>query len=377
MAVVGIDGCRSGWFFVRIEDDGAVLFGTEETIASLWERCRDASLCLIDIPVGLPAKEGRRCDRDARKILGRRFGSCVFPPPCRAALDAADYAEACRINKAVTGKKLSLQTWHIVPKIREVDAFLRRDRPVPERLLESHPEVCFRGLSGGRPLSHAKRTEAGIRERLEILKEHLPQATAVFTAARQRYLKKEAADDDIVDALALAVSARFPAVQRHSIPADPPADDRGLPMQIVYAAKRRMPVSDAQKGEGRHAKGCLFCRWVRSKKPVDRSGSMAAFEDGNPVTDGHMLIVPLRHTPDFFSLSPAELRDGQLLIHRLARELKAADPSITGFNIGVNCGASAGQTVFHAHIHLIPRREGDTPDPRGGVRGVIPGKRSY
>jgi diadenosine tetraphosphate (Ap4A) HIT family hydrolase len=72
-----------------------------------------------------------------------------------------------------------------------------------------------------------------------------------------------------------------------------------------------------------------------------------------------------------------ELRDADSLIRMIADQLREGDPSVTGFNIGTNCGASAGQTVFHAHIHLIPRRDGDSDDPRGGIRGVIDGRRSY
>jgi diadenosine tetraphosphate (Ap4A) HIT family hydrolase len=122
---------------------------------------------------------------------------------------------------------------------------------------------------------------------------------------------------------------------------------------------------------------CLFCRWVRDDKALQTSGTVAAFNDGNPVTDGHLLIVPLRHVSDVLSLTRAEVGDSLRLIHRLVDAIKQDDPTVTGFNIGMNIGASAGQTVFHAHIHLIPRRDGDTPDPRGGVRGVIKGRRGY
>ena len=89
---------------------------------------------------------------------------------------------------------------------------------------------------------------------------------------------------------------------------------------------------------------------------------------------GIILIIPKRHTADWFSMTEAECRDAEQLLRRLKKKLHASDPTITGFNIGMNCGTSAGQTIFHAHIHLIPRRDGDTPNPTGGVRGVIPDK---
>lgn len=110
---------------------------------------------------------------------------------------------------------------------------------------------------------------------------------------------------------------------------------------------------------------------------MDTFNTVAAFHDGNPVTDGHLLIVPLRHTADWLSMTAQEVRDSQTLLRHLAEKIRRHDPSVTGFNIGMNIGESAGQTVFHAHIHLIPRRDGDTENPKGGVRGVIDGKRAY
>jgi diadenosine tetraphosphate (Ap4A) HIT family hydrolase len=101
------------------------------------------------------------------------------------------------------------------------------------------------------------------------------------------------------------------------------------------------------------------------------------YENGYPVTDGHTLVIPKRHAAEYFDLSGAERRDADRLLKFLKQQLFKKDPSLTGYNIGVNNGASAGQTIFHVHYHLIPRRDGDTENPRGGVRGVIPGKRSY
>jgi len=122
---------------------------------------------------------------------------------------------------------------------------------------------------------------------------------------------------------------------------------------------------------------CLFCRWIRSEKAVAKLGTVAAFYDGYPVTQGHMLILPLRHAADGFSMTDEELRDTAALTRVLSKKIKEDDPAVTGFNIGMNMGESAGQTVFHAHTHLIPRRDGDCDNPQGGIRGVIDGKRSY
>jgi diadenosine tetraphosphate (Ap4A) HIT family hydrolase len=122
---------------------------------------------------------------------------------------------------------------------------------------------------------------------------------------------------------------------------------------------------------------CLFCRWIRAGKAVKTLGTVAAFKDGYPVTDGHLLITPLRHAADWLSMTSQEISDSETLIRALVERIRHRDPLVTGFNLGTNIGPSAGQTVFHAHIHLIPRRDGDTENPKGGVRGVIDGKRGY
>ena len=122
---------------------------------------------------------------------------------------------------------------------------------------------------------------------------------------------------------------------------------------------------------------CLFCDETITKNAVERNTSVIAVRDKYPVTPGHLLVLPIRHVCDVFGMSANERRDADDLIRVLRVRITVEDSKVVGFNIGSNCGASAGQTVFHAHIHLIPRRKGDTPDPRGGVRGAIPDKQRY
>jgi diadenosine tetraphosphate (Ap4A) HIT family hydrolase len=122
---------------------------------------------------------------------------------------------------------------------------------------------------------------------------------------------------------------------------------------------------------------CRFCHDKVKNRVVEEYETVWEIEDGFPVSDGHHLILPKRHTPDWFSMTENERRDADTLIRLLKSRLTESDRTITGFNVGINSGESAGQTIFHAHIHLIPRRNGDTPRPRGGVRGVIPDKMSY
>ena len=123
-------------------------------------------------------------------------------------------------------------------------------------------------------------------------------------------------------------------------------------------------------------KGCIFCNIPKDR--IIKSNELAVvIKDNYPVTKGHHLIIPFRHTENYFSMTKTERDDAADLIRVLKNKLESSDKSITGFNIGMNSGESAGQTVMHSHIHLIPRRDGDTKKPRGGVRGVIPNKMSY
>ena len=123
--------------------------------------------------------------------------------------------------------------------------------------------------------------------------------------------------------------------------------------------------------------GCRFCGKSAEPRIVDDYETVFSIEDRFPVSEGHHLIVPKRHTPDWFSMTEQERRDADALMRFIKNRLQASDPSITGFNIGMNCGEDAGQSIFHCHVHLIPRRPGDVEKPRGGVRHTIPLKGDY
>jgi diadenosine tetraphosphate (Ap4A) HIT family hydrolase len=98
--------------------------------------------------------------------------------------------------------------------------------------------------------------------------------------------------------------------------------------------------------------------------------------DGFPISPGHTLIIPKRHVGSFFEISIEE-RDAMLDLLDQAKKVVDTELNPDGFNIGINDGPSAGQTVPHLHIHLIPRFKGDQEDPRGGVRWIIPEKAKY
>lgn len=121
---------------------------------------------------------------------------------------------------------------------------------------------------------------------------------------------------------------------------------------------------------------CLFCEMPK-ERVIAENELCYAVRDAFPVTEFHTLVIPKRHVPDYFDLYQPELNAIQQLLVELRKNISEADVSVSGFNVGINSGETAGQTIFHCHVHFIPRRDGDTTDPRGGVRGVIPDKQSY
>lgn len=124
------------------------------------------------------------------------------------------------------------------------------------------------------------------------------------------------------------------------------------------------------------AKVCPFCT-PDSLTVVAGSQLAFAVRDANPVTSLHTLILPRRHVSAYFDLFLPEVLAVDELLRQLRDEITAEDHTVRGFNVGINVGATAGQTIPHCHVHLIPRRRGDVPDPWGGVRAIIPGKAHY
>lgn len=127
------------------------------------------------------------------------------------------------------------------------------------------------------------------------------------------------------------------------------------------------------------AEDCLFCNTQLHDREriIDENALAYVIRDGFPVTQYHSLFIPKRHVVDYFGLTQAEINAINQLIKKQKKLLDGIDSTIDGYNIGMNCGESAGQTVFHCHMHLIPRRKGDVESPRGGVRHVIASKGSY
>ena len=122
---------------------------------------------------------------------------------------------------------------------------------------------------------------------------------------------------------------------------------------------------------------CIFCNKTNCKVISSTKHFFIIRDTAYPVTKHHTLIITHRHVDDYFDLNKEEINDLDEILKNQKRELKQLDKEISAFNIGVNIGRDAGQSIMHCHIHLIPRRKGDVKDPRGGVRGVIPEKQKY
>ena len=236
---LGIDGCRGGWVVVRCDTTPAFLPPVEihSEIRALKRSIQNAGYALIDMPIGLVQADStyRTCDILARELLQHRR-SAIFFPPVREALAARSYAEACTINHRISGKKLSIQAWNIVPRIRQLDLFLRTYPELLVRIRESHPELCFMALNGGSPLPWNKRCHTGFALRMALLAERVPNAKAFLSQALEGLPGRQVSRHDVVDAMVLALHAFLGDQQGfRSLPDPPPTDTLGLPMAIYYA----------------------------------------------------------------------------------------------------------------------------------------------
>ena len=285
---VGVDGCSAGWFAVFLAesdsdecDRGNCTLekyswepGVFPEFSALWDFLKSnyetyEPLILIDIPIGLKSGGSgeRLSDLGARKILKTRKSS-IFPVPCREAVYAETYGQACEINEKLTGKRISKQAWNILPRIRDVDGFLisslesrgksagadesgSEGVDIRDLIWETGPEICFQAFAG-QPMKYSKKKEEGFLERKEVLKniekilkkiglsadetfKDKVLVDEILETALSRYRRKDVARDDILDALVAAFTAKIG--HRYGfeyVPPDPDTDAEGLRIQLVY-----------------------------------------------------------------------------------------------------------------------------------------------
>jgi predicted RNase H-like nuclease len=236
--LAGVDGCPGGWLVAFVRPSGAdVMIRIVPRFADVLAAPEAPAVIAIDMPTGLPERVGhggRAAEYAVRPLLGARQSS-VFSVPSRAAIQATDYREACRIALATSEppRKVSKQLFNIAPKIREVDEVLRTDRTAATRVFEVHPELAFRRLNGEQPLGEPKKVTGRPHEPGLTLRRGLLVRAGLPADAAGRAPPKGAAADDLLDALACAaVARRIHAGIARPLPDPPPLDAFGLRMAI-------------------------------------------------------------------------------------------------------------------------------------------------
>lgn len=276
----------------------------------------------------------------------------------------------------------------------QIEYYEKITTQMPGRVLRSHGVVTkekkLYELAGGEDLTDDQRSQlvAACRTRLEQYQEargnkpwaHRKKSSGYVPGTlRYKILKRARFRCELC-----GISAEEKALEvDHIIPRNKGGSDDISNLQALCyscnATKRDRDDTDFRavraSYDDREA-GCLFCE-IPADRIIHENELAYAIRDGYPVTDLHTLVIPKRHVSSYFDLGQAEIN----ACHALLREAKAAiecsDAAVTGFNVGINNGEDAGQTIFHCHIHLIPRRKGDVEEPRGGVRHIILGKGDY
>lgn len=226
-----MDGCRAGWVVCAMSPGGVVSVSVEGSMGAACARWGPELAC-VDMPIGLAETGVRGADMAAKRVLGR-WNARVFLTPCRGVFAAGDYAAANAASRAISGKGLSKQMWHIMPKIREVDEALRDDW-VRAVVRECHPEICFWGLSGA-VIGENKKTPEGFARRMAVLARYVEGAEDLVADALRVSSRRDVAADDVVDAMVCVVTAAgvWDGSLR-TLPEEPERDGRGLAMEMVY-----------------------------------------------------------------------------------------------------------------------------------------------
>jgi predicted RNase H-like nuclease len=230
--IAGVDGCPSGWIaLVEQTETRSITAHVFLTFHDL-SNALDAVVIAIDIPIGLTERDARQCDLLARRHLGPKRGTSVFPAPIRPALSASTYLDAKAASIASQKKGISQQAWAIYPKILEVDNALRGDAGLRARVVEVHPELTF-STWAGKPIIPGKKRPEGHAIRRDLIARHFGPLT--FESARNQIQRNHASNDDIADAFAaLWTAQRILNGKSQTLPLDPPLDSRGLPMRMVH-----------------------------------------------------------------------------------------------------------------------------------------------
>jgi predicted RNase H-like nuclease len=225
--VIGIDGCKSGWFAVWQNQDEVIDTAIFKSLNNLKDFFIESNQLIIgiDMPVILSEVMPREADQLARKLLSKKASS-VFTAPTPEMLDQPNYEKASLISKRLIGKSMSLQSWYLFPKIKDVQTVIDCENI---KLFEIHPEVSFRAMNNEKVILESKKTAEGFDIRKSLLDKHFLDFN--FDVIRNKYQKKDLMDNDILDALVVLWSARRIVNNQASyLPKTPEKPN----MQIVY-----------------------------------------------------------------------------------------------------------------------------------------------
>jgi predicted RNase H-like nuclease len=225
--IIGIDGCKSGWFSVWENQDKSIHSAVFSNLNELKNFFKNESQLIlgIDMPVVLSEVIPRQADQLARKLLSKKASS-VFTAPTPEMLNQPNYEKASLVSKRLFGKSMSLQSWYLFPKIKDVQTMIHHE---DMQIYEIHPELSFRAMNNEQVILESKKTHEGFALRNALLSMHFKNF--IFEDIRNQHARKDVMDNDILDALAVLWSAkRIQSNQASYLPQAPEKPN----MQIVY-----------------------------------------------------------------------------------------------------------------------------------------------
>ena len=203
--IIGMDGCSAGWFTTKIADKQSLIFNIIEDLNDDYLKKSNLSHIGIDIPLYLSKTGKRRAEIEARFLLKKR-ACTIFSPPTFNVLRAKNYIDACEINFKECGNRISKQSWNLFPKIKEAQKFLENNLICQVGIFEVHPELSFMAMNDMKVIEFGKKTNDGFKMRYLLLKKFFPKFN--FEEVRAKFKKKDVADDDILDAVAVLWSTQ-------------------------------------------------------------------------------------------------------------------------------------------------------------------------
>ena len=324
--------------------------------------------------------------RSIRKFLleDMRMAHVYQPVMLKSLLENRGRATKTKIAKALLEQDRSQVEYYETITTNMVGRILTKNRGITEKAKHDYHLIGFDELSEQEIDDLITICQAKIEEYIDKRGDspwaHRKKSSGIISGSTRHKVLVQAK----YRCLACGISAEHKALEvDHILPRNQGGSDELHNLQALCyscnSAKRDLDDTDLRavaESYRERFEGCLFCGRVDDRTFAENE-LCYAISDAFPVTDGHSLIIPKRHVADYFDLYKPETNAIHDLSHIVRKQLLESDPAITGFNVGINAGESAGQTIFHCHVHLIPRRDGDMKNPKGGVRGVIPEKQSY